>query len=225
MAGTNTPTSPIARCCPFVSTFEGPTPPNITSYTVVSGDNLSTIARAHGVTTRMLINANPNIVNPNLIYPGDAINIPSRYFGFDHKTNIVATPGTDEYWLPIPTSAGTLSLPNNKLDRDGARWISVGIDQETELEISFAGYASVGCINHCTFEISPSGIAEVVTTQVTSDQARFKIKGKTAGEASLKVVCNGNDLGWFHIWCVAEARINVEVAWLTTNRTAPAPIA
>jgi hypothetical protein len=46
----------------------------------------------------------------------------SKYFGFDHKTNLVATPGTDEYWLPT-RAAGSLSLPGNKQTRDGARLI------------------------------------------------------------------------------------------------------
>lgn len=46
------------------------------TYTVRSGDNLSKIAAAHGVTLAALIAANPQIKNPNLIHVGDVVTIP-----------------------------------------------------------------------------------------------------------------------------------------------------
>src|SRR5262249_47938320 len=46
------------------------------SYTVRSGDCLSEIAQKHGVGLSSLIAANPHIKNPNLIFPGQHINIP-----------------------------------------------------------------------------------------------------------------------------------------------------
>jgi len=52
------------------------TPSQAGSYTVKSGDTLSAIAAAHGVSLQSLIDANPQISNPNLIYPGQNINIP-----------------------------------------------------------------------------------------------------------------------------------------------------
>lgn len=47
-------------------------------YTVVKGDTLSSIAREHSTTLLNLISANPQIINPNLIYSGQKINIPSH---------------------------------------------------------------------------------------------------------------------------------------------------
>ncbi|MEE2902897.1 MAG: SafA/ExsA family spore coat assembly protein [Myxococcota bacterium] len=47
-------------------------------HTVASGDTLSAIARQNGVSLNELIQANPQIANPDLIYPGDKINIPGR---------------------------------------------------------------------------------------------------------------------------------------------------
>ena len=44
--------------------------------TVKSGDNLSKIARQYGLSVLDLIAANPQLVNPNLIRPGEEINIP-----------------------------------------------------------------------------------------------------------------------------------------------------
>lgn len=45
-------------------------------YTVRKGDTLWGIAKGSGVTLTALIAANPQIKNPNLIYPGDRVNIP-----------------------------------------------------------------------------------------------------------------------------------------------------
>ena len=45
-------------------------------YTVRKGDTLWGIAQRHGVSLTALIAANPQIKNPNLIYPGDEVNIP-----------------------------------------------------------------------------------------------------------------------------------------------------
>ena len=46
-------------------------------YKVVEGDNLTKIASSNGVDLAKLISANPQIADPNLIYPGQEINIPS----------------------------------------------------------------------------------------------------------------------------------------------------
>lgn len=122
----------------------------------------------------------------------------ARYFGFDPKTDLVANPGTDEYWIPMHK---VKSLPSSRTTRDGARWISVGVGQETEIEISFAGQMGNGCIVNCAYDMSPRTVAEVVTRIATASGVAFKIKGKAEGEASLKVICQGKTIGWLHIWC------------------------
>ena len=50
--------------------------PKAQSYTIVSGDTLSSIAQAHGVTLEALLAANPSITNPNLIYRGQVVTTP-----------------------------------------------------------------------------------------------------------------------------------------------------
>ena len=59
------------------------------SYTVQSGDWLSKIANKFGVTLGALINANPQITNPDLIYPGQQVKIPQAHQGafFDLPRN------------------------------------------------------------------------------------------------------------------------------------------
>jgi spore coat assembly protein SafA len=46
------------------------------NYVVVSGDTMWDIAIRHGVTLTALINANPHIENPSLIFPGQVLTIP-----------------------------------------------------------------------------------------------------------------------------------------------------
>lgn len=53
-----------------------PEPTPAKTYKVKKGDTLSKIAKTHGVSLRKLINANPQITNPDLIHPGDIITIP-----------------------------------------------------------------------------------------------------------------------------------------------------
>lgn len=48
------------------------------SYTVVSGDTLWKIAVKTQTGTQELIKANPQLANPNLIYPGQKINVPTQ---------------------------------------------------------------------------------------------------------------------------------------------------
>lgn len=50
--------------------------PTQKSYKVKKGDTLNKIAKVHKVTLKKLIAANPQIKNPDLIYPGQVINIP-----------------------------------------------------------------------------------------------------------------------------------------------------
>jgi len=56
-----------------------PPPPQFCTgfyYTVVPGDSLFTIANRFGVSLQALMAANPQITNPNLIFPGQVICIP-----------------------------------------------------------------------------------------------------------------------------------------------------
>jgi len=71
------------------------------SYSVQSGDTLSAIAARNGVSLNALIAANPQIRNPNLIYPGQTVHIPGGH----------ATGGTSGTQAPTPGS--TTATGNN----------------------------------------------------------------------------------------------------------------
>lgn len=61
---------------PTIQPVPEPTPEPAKTYKVKKGDTLSKIAKAHKVTLKKLIAANPQIKNPDLIYPNQVINIP-----------------------------------------------------------------------------------------------------------------------------------------------------
>lgn len=50
-------------------------------YTVVSGDTMFLIAQRFGISLDGLINANPHIANPNMIFPGDVLCVPGEEGG------------------------------------------------------------------------------------------------------------------------------------------------
>ncbi len=135
------------------------------------------------------------------------------YFGYDDTTNQVANAGADEYWIP-PTKAK--SIPGNKEKRDGAAWVSVGKNEETEVRIAFAGHSGAACIGNVTFKSDNAAVADVNTSSVSGSNVPFKIKGKSAGECSIEVLCNGNTLGYIHVWCASPASIDIDVASVVT---------
>jgi hypothetical protein len=55
---------------------EPPAPPAVHTYTVRDGDYMSMIAAKFGVTIEALEAANPQIADPNQIFPGEVVNIP-----------------------------------------------------------------------------------------------------------------------------------------------------
>jgi LysM repeat protein len=56
--------------------FKVTSPSTTTIYVVQPGDTLSEIAARYGTTVRALLDANPDITNPDLIYPGQLIILP-----------------------------------------------------------------------------------------------------------------------------------------------------
>jgi LysM repeat protein len=52
-----------------------PVPPHVVTYVVQPGDTMSAIAAAHNISLPALEAANPQVTNPDLIHPGDVLNI------------------------------------------------------------------------------------------------------------------------------------------------------
>lgn len=64
-------------CVPQSGPAPGPCPPGSTQYTVRPGDTMFFIARRFGISLNALIAANPQISNPNNIFPGQTLCIPA----------------------------------------------------------------------------------------------------------------------------------------------------
>jgi len=89
------------------------------TYTIKPGDNLSRIATRYGVTLAQLLQANPQVKDPNKINVGDVLNLPSDYSGVPAGSTddtkplpasavpVTATPATTPT-APTSTAAGAL---------------------------------------------------------------------------------------------------------------------
>jgi spore coat assembly protein SafA len=75
-------------------------------YTVQRGDTLWDIAKRHGVSLQALIAANPQIQNPNLIYPNQVINLPGGGGAATPAANQGAAAATDGS-APVAPAEGT----------------------------------------------------------------------------------------------------------------------
>lgn len=71
---------------------------NMTTYTINPGDTMWGIASNYGIGLNQLINANPQVTNPNFIIPGQTINIPST---------------TPKPTTPTPTTPAEPSVPSD----------------------------------------------------------------------------------------------------------------
>ncbi len=65
----------------------------MTSYTVVSGDNMWKIALNHGISLNELVAVNPQVSNSSLIFPGQKVNIPNT------NKSIYKVKSGDNMWL------------------------------------------------------------------------------------------------------------------------------
>lgn len=72
-------------------------------YKVKKGDNLTQIAREKGITLEKLIEANPQVKDPNLIFPGEKLNIPGETRDIIGE-NIAGIPQAD-YGVPTFSTA------------------------------------------------------------------------------------------------------------------------
>ncbi|WP_199613599.1 CAP domain-containing protein [Paenibacillus alkalitolerans] len=64
-----------------LGTFAGATAVSAAAYTVDANDTMWTISRQHGISLSSLIQANPQVANPNIIWPGMVLNVPSTGSG------------------------------------------------------------------------------------------------------------------------------------------------
>jgi LysM repeat protein len=96
--------------------FEAFTPESINSigYQIQQGDTLSEIAATHNTTIEQLMELNPNITDPNLIFAGNELNIPSN-------DNFITPP--DEL-NPLLNDSSNVFIAQNETNFDSVDWSS-----------------------------------------------------------------------------------------------------
>jgi LysM repeat protein len=87
-AASSAPTTPVVSApavqlvaqsapVPASTVRVAPAAPAAATYTVKSGDVMGRIAKAHGVSLKSLKDANPQVKDPNRIFPGNVLNLPN----------------------------------------------------------------------------------------------------------------------------------------------------
>ncbi len=82
---------------------------------VSRGETLSSIGQRYGVSAQALAAANPQLSNPNLIYPGDSLRVPAADVGGDAaRTHVVRSGETlSEIGAQYGVSAGAIARTND----------------------------------------------------------------------------------------------------------------
>jgi N-acetylmuramoyl-L-alanine amidase len=121
------------------------------SHVVKSGETLSGIARSHDVSLGSLVKANPQVTDPDLIRPGQRLNIPAKTAGTTSsapartpapKTTAPTTAPVPDAPVPAPTSSG-LTAPTSTLRR-GAHGADV---EKLQKALVNQGYMSQATMN------------------------------------------------------------------------------
>ena len=94
------------------------------TYTVKPGDTLSRIAMRNGVTLAQLLQANPQVKDPNRISVGDVINLP------DGSTGVPAGSTEDTKPLPANISAAAAAPPSKPASSESAGALGAAIAAE-----------------------------------------------------------------------------------------------
>ena len=130
------------------------------TYTIQRGDSLGKIAKTCGVTLSNLLAANPTIQNPNRIYPGQQINIPSGRGGADTLVE-----------LPSLPAAGSASFYPGALLEVQAAGLPPDTGVRVGIGLSISGYHSLG--THMTDAQGNLTISVVVPDHARMGEAAF----------------------------------------------------
>ncbi len=147
-------------------------PPGLISYVVQRGDTLSSIAYRFRTTVAAILQVNPQITNPNVIYAGQVILIPAGTGGYP-------TPIPPQPTNPVPTGPAptTVPPPSSGFELGGQSLVLAYPDSMRQ-----AGMNWVKFQYKWTAGDSPDALASII--EAGHDQG-FKVLISVAGEESL----------------------------------------
>lgn len=122
-------------------------------YSVVSGDTLWDIARANGVSLDALIAANPQIANPDLIFPGDRITIPEGGTVGNGPSGPGPVDGTDAAG-PGGGSSNAYEVARQYLGQNAS---SLKVNQNDDLPMNANVPSNVCCANFVSAVLTEAG--------------------------------------------------------------------
>ena len=208
------PTTPVVTPVPVTPppAVIPDTGPGEQLYTVRAGDTLSGIAFRHGTTTANLVQRNPHIVNPNLIFPGQRLAVPA-------VTVVTPTPAPPTPTPPPDTIPDTGEIIfQDDFSRLGV-WFTT-IDPNFRIEYAEGGYRILN--NFANSYVS--SIRTLIHTDIFVETEATRIEGAETGYYG--VVCRWQDIHNFYAFVIGSdgfygiARlVNGEVTFLTEGRT------
>lgn len=167
------------------------------TYTVKAGDTLSKIAAQNGLTLAQLLQANPQISDPNRINIGDSVNLPNGSPAENATKPLPSNPVASNPVPPISTE-NTQPLPSNPTSSAGA----IGKALADELGILSAKYETggrgpgtvstgvgdPGGVSYGSYQMaSKMGVVQRFVTQAGFQWAK-DFQGLTAGTAPFTAV-------------------------------------
>jgi len=109
-----------------IAAVQQPESPQPFIITVASGDTLSSIAEAHGTTFKRMFDANETVQDPNTIYPGDQLRVPSADEQLADRplpvSAPVVAPAPVAVATPAPTQTSSQSASNAPAVAGGSVW-------------------------------------------------------------------------------------------------------
>lgn len=133
------------------------------TYTVKSGDNLTTIAKAYGTTVNAIVKLNPSIKNPNKIYVGQVLVISGEAATNTEKPNVSNKANVDYFALVANTDREVYAgWTFDKTDVDHYEYIwyySWGVGQAPEIkgttEYKYCTQSFDDYVTHVSFIVKP----------------------------------------------------------------------
>jgi len=137
--------APGTSTSPSTSTNTGGSTAAGGDYTVKRGDTLWDIAREHGVSLQSLIAANPQITNPNLIFPNQQIHLP----GGSRSTGPAAAAPTG----PVGDASDAASIARQFIGRNASE-----LKRSGDLPMDGSVPSNVCCANFVSAVLQRAGL-------------------------------------------------------------------
>ena len=139
-------------------------------YTIQHGDTLSGIAQQNGVSLSALRAANPQILNPNVIYAGDRVSIPGGQAGSGNSSAPTQQTGSQP---AVPTAASS----------DGSTRLSMADYQRAA---SALGVDVATCLNGTSLPARPAAVSTSRTPVSAVPRAAMVPAARTSTCASTR---------------------------------------